>query len=199
MFLNPRDSNISWGFTTIETNSFETIYFRPIHLKPLHLRPRSFETTFTWDFSFETTFTWDFSFETTLILRHGKVKLFWFTVNHIFMICRPLYCGRPEVLQGDFSFEFARLRPSVSKVTHAGLQMHSHFRTPQRPENSSYLGFRRERCTSEMSFRPSQRIICFAFLPVSCIEEAPLLFQFLTEKWNTRKEKNVILRCSKQS
>jgi len=42
--------------------------------------------------------------------------------------------------------------------------MHPHFKAPLRPENSSYLGFGREPCTSEISFRPCQRILCFAFL-----------------------------------
>jgi len=42
--------------------------------------------------------------------------------------------------------------------------MHSHFKIPLSPENSAYLGIGMERCTSEKSFRPSQRIR-FAFLP----------------------------------
>jgi len=66
----------------------------PVHLRPVHLRPHSFYT-----YLFETTIIWDynhlrpvhlrphshetFSFDTTFILRHIKVKLFWFTVNHI--------------------------------------------------------------------------------------------------------------------
>jgi len=51
----------------------------------MHLRPHSFEITF--------------------ILRHVKVELFWFTVDHSFMICLSLLCRRPEVLQGDYPFE----------------------------------------------------------------------------------------------
>ena len=48
---------------------------RPIHLRLVYLKPHSHET---------------FSFETTLILRHVKVKLFWFTVNHIFIYLQLL-------------------------------------------------------------------------------------------------------------
>jgi len=38
--------------------------------------------------------------------------------------------------------------------------MHSHFKTPQRSENSSYHGFGSDRCTSKVSFRPGQRVTC---------------------------------------
>jgi len=32
-------------------------------------------------------------------------------VNHIFMICLPLLCGRPEVFQGDSSFKVLQVTP----------------------------------------------------------------------------------------
>jgi len=56
------------------------------------------------------------------ILRHVKLKQFWFTVHLIFMIYLPLLCGRADVLQGEYSFEvlqgYALLRP---RMTHAWL------------------------------------------------------------------------------
>jgi len=64
----------------------------------------------------ETWSAWSWSWlaiETTFILLHVKVKLFWFTVYQNFTICLPLFCGRPEVLQG-----YALPYPGV---THAGL------------------------------------------------------------------------------
>jgi len=80
------------------------------------------------------------------------------------MIYLPLL-SRPEILHGNYSFEVLQCYAlPCPRVTHTGLQMHSHFKTPQRTENSSYLGFGRGHCTYEMSFRPSQRIICFAHL-----------------------------------
>ena len=61
------------------------------------------------------------SFQTTFILRQVKVKLFWFTVYEIFMIYLPLLCGRPEVLQGGYSFEVLQGYAFLcARVTHAG-------------------------------------------------------------------------------
>ena len=95
----------------------------PLPFNPaLHLRPQSFETTFIWDHihlrphAFETTFVWNHmrlrphssetdhihlrpqSYETTIVLDHihftpCHIELFWFTVNHIFMIYLPHLCG----------------------------------------------------------------------------------------------------------
>jgi len=119
----------SFEITTFETCSFETTFIWNFfiwdhsHLRPIHLRSYSFETAFIWDFFiWDRTVIWDHihlrphSFKITSIWDHihfrshsfyatFKVKLFWFTVNHIFMINLSLLCGRPEVLQGDYSFE----------------------------------------------------------------------------------------------
>ena len=110
-----------------------------IHVRLYHLRPHSLETTFAWDHirlrphSLETTLTWD--------------------VNHIFMIYLPLLCGRHEVLQGGSSFEVLQgyALPCPRWLT-LGCKCTLTLKTPQGPENSSYLGFGRERCTSEISF-----------------------------------------------
>jgi len=117
--LRPRsfETTFIWDHIHLSPYSFETTFIWDLnHLRPhsfettviwehIHLRPHSFETTFIWDHndlrphSFETTFIWDHirlrpqSFETTFILRHVTVKLFWLTVNHIFMIYLPLLCG----------------------------------------------------------------------------------------------------------
>jgi len=63
-------------------------------------------------------------------------------VYQIFVIYLPLPRGRPEVLQG--------CALQCPGATHAGLSMHSHFKTPQRPENFLCLGFGRERCTQAL-------------------------------------------------
>jgi len=89
------------GVQIIETNSFETTSFETTFIWGcVHLRPRSFEAAFIWG----RVHLRPRSFETTFILRHVKVKLFWFAVDHIFMIYLPLPCNRPEFLQGDSSF-----------------------------------------------------------------------------------------------
>jgi len=70
-------------------------------LRLVHLRPHSFETTLTWDL-----FIWDHihlrshSFYTTLKWSCFDLLCIWF-----FTIYLPLLCGRPEVLQGDYSFK----------------------------------------------------------------------------------------------
>jgi len=135
-------SSRTFGSMTIETSSFENIHFRPVHLRPHSHETSSFKTTFICDFSFETfiwvlficdfsleTFIWGFhlrphlhenffhlrshSFVITFILRRGRVKLFWFSVCYIFMICLPLLYGKPKALQG-----YALPCPGA---THAGL------------------------------------------------------------------------------
>jgi len=56
----------------------------------------------------------------------------------------------------------------MSNVIHAGLQMHSHFKTPQRPENFHTSGLEESVALMKFQFvRPSQRMICFVFLPIS--------------------------------
>jgi len=78
---------------TIETTSFENTLIWDHIRDHIHLRPHSF-----WDhIHFETTFIlrlhsfWDHTH--TFILRHTEVKLFWFTVNQIFVIYLVLLCG----------------------------------------------------------------------------------------------------------
>ena len=73
----------------------------PAHLRPIHLRSHSYETTFIW----EHIHLRPRLLQITFILRHVKVKLFWFTVNHIFVICLPLLSWQPEVFQSDSAFE----------------------------------------------------------------------------------------------
>ena len=105
---NPEPLVVLNGSMTIESNWFKTINLRTFILDLfiwdyIHLRPHLFEITF--------------------ILHHVEVKLFWFTVNHIFMIYNlPLLLGRPEVLQGDYSFQFLQSYAlPCPGVTHAGL------------------------------------------------------------------------------
>ena len=118
-----------------ETFSFETTFtWDHIHLRPhsfettfiwdhSHLRPQSFETTVIWNHirlkphSFETTFVWDHirlrphSFELTFILRHIKVKLFWFTVNHIFMIYFHFFAGDLKFWKLTLHLKFCKVAP----------------------------------------------------------------------------------------
>ena len=122
-----------WDLFMLDLFIWDHIYMRPHSYEStfmwghIHLWPWLFETTIIWDLfiwdhiltrphSFEITFVWvpalfrphshaTFSFETTFILCYVKVNLFWFTVNHIFIVYLPLLCGRPEVLQDDSSFE----------------------------------------------------------------------------------------------
>jgi len=43
------------------------------------------------------------------------------------MICFSLFCGRPEVFQGDDSFEILQgCALPYPGMTHAGVQMHPH-------------------------------------------------------------------------
>ena len=107
------------------------------------------------------------------------MKLFWFTVNDVFMIYLPLLCGRPEVLQ-CYAFPCPRWLTLDCKCTRT-----SKHRWNQETFHTSGL----EGSIASLKCHvvtPSQRIICFAFLPVSFIE-TPQYFQFLTEKWKTRK------------
>jgi len=66
------------------------------------------------------------SFEITFILRH--VSCFDLTYHvSLFMICFSLFCGRPEVFQGDDSFEILQgCALPYPGMTHAGVQMHPH-------------------------------------------------------------------------
>ena len=132
---------------SFETYSFETTFiwrffiWDDIHLSPHSFETYLFETTFIWDHiylsphSYETTFIvtriiWDtHSFETTYILRLVKVKLFSFTVNHIFMMDLSFLCGRPEVLQGDYSFEVLQCYAlPCPEVTHVGCKCTHHLK-----------------------------------------------------------------------
>jgi len=91
----PFETTFTWDFFIWDLFFWDHIHLRPTIWDHIRLRPHSFETTFIWDHIHFITF----------ILRHGKVNLFWFTVNRIFMICLPPLCGRPEVLQGEPSIE----------------------------------------------------------------------------------------------
>jgi len=76
------ETTFFWDHIHLRPHSFETTFICDrIYLRPLHLRPHSLETT-----PFQTPFILSHihfrlhSFEVTFILRHAKVKLFWFTV-----------------------------------------------------------------------------------------------------------------------
>jgi len=88
------------------------------------------------------------------------------------MIYLPLLCGMPEVLQGDYLFEVLQGYPLpcprwltlICKCTHILKHCRGKktFRTTDIEESVAPL-----KCHFAV---PSQRIICFAFLPVSIIE-----------------------------
>jgi len=106
--LHSFETAFVWDRIRLRPHSFETAFvWDRIRLRPhsfetafvwdrICLRPHSFETTFLWDHiplrphSFETTFLGDHIhwrphlFETTFILHLPKVKLFWFTVSHLY-------------------------------------------------------------------------------------------------------------------
>ena len=134
------------------------------------------------------------SFEITFILRHVKVKLFWFTVNQTFMIYLPLLCGRPEVLQGDYSFEvlqgYAFLCPGwltlACKCTRTLKQ-----RSGQKTLYTSALegSVAPLKCHLDLS----QRIICFAFLPFPLSRR---LNSFSFQLKNERREKKKMSFCA---
>jgi len=181
--LGPR----SFETTIFETYSFENTFtwdffiWDHIHLRIIHLRPHSLETTFIWDHnnlrphSFETTIIRDHnnlrphSFEITFTLRHAKVKLLWFVVNHIVMIYLPLLWERPEVLKDDYSFEVLQgdALPCPRWLT-LGCKC---TRTSKDCGSQIILhtsGLKRSVAPLKCHFiRPSQIIICFAFLPGS--------------------------------
>ena len=181
---------------TIETNSFETIY-----LGPLHLILRSFETTTLETCSFKTTFTWDFfiwdrvhvrphSFDITFILRQVKLKLVWFAVYHMFMIYLPLLCRRLEVLQGDYSFDVLQgyALPCPKWLT-LGFKCTCTLKHRRGEKTLHASGLEGSVAPLKCHFvRPSQRIICSAFLPVSFIE-APKYSVFSFQLKNERREK----------
>ena len=70
----------------------------------------------------------------------------------------------------------------MSKVTHAGSEMHPHLETPQRPESSSYLGFGKERCTSEMSVCCAKRKKYMFCVPARFIYRSATIFSVATER-----------------
>jgi len=74
-------------------------------------------------------------------------------VNHIFMIYLPLLCGRPEGLQGDYSFEVLQgcALPCPWWLT-LGCKCTGTLKHRRGQKTLSCLGFAKERCTSEMSF-----------------------------------------------
>ena len=174
---------VSRGVQTIETISFETTFiwdngiwdlfiWKHIHMRLFHLRPHSFE-----NYSFETTFTWDHnnlrphSFEITFTLRHAKVKLLWFVVNHILMIYLPLLWERPEVLKDDYSFEVLQddALPCPRWLT-LGCKCTRTFKDCGSQKILHTSGLERSVAPLKCHFiRPSQRIICFAFLPGSVV------------------------------
>ena len=100
------------------------VHFRPRHLRPVHLRPHLHEA-----FSFETTYIWDHihlrphSFETTFVWDHIHFTPRWSEADLIY--CESHFYDLPfTYLRETWSFarwlfiwSFARLRPSVSKVT----------------------------------------------------------------------------------
>jgi len=87
-----------------------------------------------------------FSFEIRFILRHVTVKLFRLTVPQIFMIYRPTF-HLAKFCKLSYHLKFCKVTPFRVQgwITMGSLQTHSHVETARRPENSSYLGFGRER------------------------------------------------------
>jgi len=114
------ETTFTWDLRphSFETTSSETTFiWDHIHLSPLHLRPHSFETKFIWDY----THLRSHSF-------YAMLKWSCFDLLYItFKIYFPLLCGRPEVLQGDYSFEILQgCALPCAGVTHAGFLKHPH-------------------------------------------------------------------------
>ena len=103
---------------SFETTTFETTFIwnlfirdhgplRPVH--PVHLRPQSRET-----------FIWD---HIHLRSHSCYVTLMWSCFD---LLCITFLCTY-HFFAGDL--KFCKIAPSASRVTHAGLQMHPHFKT----------------------------------------------------------------------
>jgi len=144
---------------------FETIDLRPCSFDTphgiwdhIHLRPRSSENTLIeticiWDRIHIKFFIWDhIDFTTTLI----ETTL----IEAVLIYCESDFYNLPSTSLREtwrfarwlFIWRFATLPPFVSRGDSRWVvKMHSHFKTPQKPEKSSYLVFWGERCTSEMS------------------------------------------------
>ena len=81
------ETTVAWDFH-LDHNHLSLFYLGPLSVKTtfiwhhIDLRPHLFETTFIWD----DIRLWPHPFEITFILHHVKVKLLWFTVNHICII-----------------------------------------------------------------------------------------------------------------
>jgi len=61
------------------------------------------------------------SFAITFILHHGKMRLFRFTKSHFYGLAYTSLRESWSFARRLFIWSFARLRPSVSTLTHAGL------------------------------------------------------------------------------
>jgi len=183
----------SFETTTFETTTFETTFILDLFIWDHVLLRHSFETTFTWDFfiwdhvpsrphSFDTIFIWDNI--------HLRSHSFYATTFHFFA--------------GDLEFCKVTLHLKFCKVTPFRVQGDSrwvvnalHFKTPQRPENSSYVWLRRERCTSGSHFvTPSQRIVFY--FPARFLYRSAAVISVFNWEMKDEKRKNVFLHWSKE-